>query len=162
MEPVHIHLLINHIPILGGIFATALIFFGIILKNETVKKVAYFTFIVSALFVLPANKSGEGAEEIVEKIAGVNERMIEHHEEKADFAMWSSIITGIVSSMGLYLSYKNSKISGVISFVVFVVSLVSIYFLWGAGESGGKIRHTELSNTTISSKQNESHNHIED
>lgn len=162
MNTVHFHLLVNHFPIIGGILATIIMLAGLIIKNETVKKTAYFLFIFSALISVPTFFSGEQAEETVEKIAGIDENMIEKHEEKADFALWSSIVTGVVSIIGLYLSFKNSQLRGVISFVVFLVSLVTIYFAWEAGESGGKIRHTEISNNTVTQPSGENHEHGDD
>ena len=147
MNAAHLHLLINHFPVMGGIIATLILLAGIVLKNETVKKVAYFVFVASALVSIPTHLSGERAEEIVENIKGIDENMIEHHEEKADFAMWSSIVTGIISLIALYLSFKSSQLRGVLSFVVLMASIITIFFVWGAGSTGGKIRHTEITNT---------------
>ena len=149
MHAAHFHLLINHFPVIGGILATIIILSGIVLKNETVKRTAYCVFIVAAITAVFTFLSGEGAEEIVEKISGINENLIENHEEKAAFALWTNIIVGVLSAIGLYLSFKSSKLSGVFSFVVLLVSFITIYFSWQAGNSGGKIRHPEIDNTQI-------------
>lgn len=146
MNAAHAHLMVNHFPVIGGILATALLLSGIVLKNETVKRTAYFVFLISAIGAVFTFLSGEGAEEIVEKISGIDENLIEKHEEKAAFALWSSIIIGVLSAIGLYLSFKSSKLSGVFSFVVLLVSFITIYFSWQAGNSGGKIRHPEIDN----------------
>lgn len=161
MNAAHFHLLINHFPIVGGILATILMFSGIFLKNETIKRTAYFLFIFAAITVVFTFLSGEGAEEIIEKIKGIDENLIESHEEKAKFSLWSTLITGIISLFGLFLSYKSSKLSGVFSFVVLLVSFISIFFSWKAGLTGGKIRHTDAINTqsTIEDHTEETHHH---
>ncbi|MCC6722698.1 MAG: hypothetical protein IT243_10900 [Bacteroidia bacterium] len=161
MNPANFHLLINHFPIVGGILATVLMFSGIVIKNETVKRTAYFLFVFAGITVVFTFLSGEGAEEIIEKIKGIDENLIEKHEESAKFALWSTIISGIISLIGLFLSFKSSRLSGIFSFVVLLVSFISIFFSWKAGFTGGKIRHTDASNTqsTIEDHTDETHHH---
>ena len=74
MNDAHLHLLVNHFPIIGTIFGLGILIAGIIFKNNAVKNVSYVIFIVTAIFALIAMSTGEGAEEIVEtkKLLGLN------------------------------------------------------------------------------------------
>jgi hypothetical protein len=61
---------------------------GLISKSEAVKRTAFMIFIFGAIAAIAAMNTGEGAEEVVEKINGVTENYIENHEETAEtFAM---------------------------------------------------------------------------
>lgn len=50
MNDAHLHLLVNHFPIIGTIFGLGILISGIIFKNNAVKNVSYVIFIVTAIF----------------------------------------------------------------------------------------------------------------
>lgn len=150
MNEFHQHLLINHFPIVGIILASLVLFVGLIIRSDLVKQVAFGLFILSAILTLPANKTGEDAEHAISKADGLDEILIEKHEEMAEFGFWSSLITGMLSIAAFYLSYKGNDLRGVLAFVVLVASFVAIYFMWQTGLSGGKIRHPEITETPVS------------
>ena len=150
MNEFHQHLLINHFPIVGIILAALVLFVGLIMRNDLVKRVAFGLFILSAILTLPANKTGENAEHAIVKEDGFDEILIEKHEEMAEFGFWSSLITGLLSIAAFYLSFKGNDLRGILAFVVLITSFVAIYFMWQTGLSGGKIRHPEITKTTVS------------
>ena len=150
MNEFHQHLLINHFPIVGIILAALVLFVGLIMRNDLVKRVAFGLFILSAILTLPANKTGENAEHAIVKADGFDEISIEKHEEMAEFGFWSSLITGLLSIAAFYLSFKGNDLRGILAFVVLITSFVAIYFMWQTGLSGGKIRHPEITKTTVS------------
>ena len=143
MDDIHFHLLINHFPIVGAIFATVVLITGIFTRSEVVKRTAYGLFILTALLSLPTNKSGEDAEGHVKKIEGVNDVMIEKHEEMATIGFWCAIVTGLLSVIAMFLSIKDNDLKGILSILVLAAAIVAIIYLWQTGESGGRIRHTE-------------------
>ena len=80
MNGVHVHLLLNHIPILGTLFALIILGFGYFFKQEILAKAALWTLVVSALVSIPSFLSGEEAEHAVEGIIGVSMVAVEEHE----------------------------------------------------------------------------------
>lgn len=143
MNDIHFHLLINHFPIVGAIFALVILITGIFAKNELLKRMAYGLFIITALLAIPTKLSGEKAEHHLKKAIEVNDIMIEKHESMADLGFWSLIVLGLLSIIAFYLSIKNSGIAGVVAIVILLAASISVFYLWQTGESGGKIRHTE-------------------
>ncbi|MES2519704.1 MAG: hypothetical protein V4585_16425 [Bacteroidota bacterium] len=64
-------------------------------------------FILGALASIAVMTTGEGAEEIVEKINGVTENYIGNHEETAEtFALFSYILEG-TSLLRLWARFKQ-------------------------------------------------------
>ena len=63
MNWAHVHLLINHIPVLGTVFGTLLLVFGMAKKNETIKRVSLGIFAIIAVATVPVYFTGEPAEE---------------------------------------------------------------------------------------------------
>jgi hypothetical protein len=99
--------------------------------------------------------TGEGAEEIVEKINGVSESYIKTHEEIAEtFALLSYILGGI-SLLGLWASFKQKTFSSIIAVATLVFAFVVLFFGKQTGTTGGEIRHTEIrSENTIPAMEN--------
>jgi uncharacterized membrane protein len=146
MNPTHIHLLLNHIPIIGTAFGIILLTYGIIIKSKSVINAALLSFIVISLFTIPVFITGEPAEESVENIAGINKSSIEEHEEAAEFSLWMMEALGILSLITYLFHKKDHSLGGKLAIVSLLFSLVTFGLMAKTGSEGGKIRHTELSN----------------
>lgn len=145
MDAAHLHLLTNHIPILLTFLSVAMLVWAVISKNSEHYKIAFIGFIIAGLAVIVVFQSGEGAEDIVEEIAGVTHDSIEAHEEAADIAWWLTVILGGGGIAGLFMNRKRVK--GFKPFVwgLLVYALLTAGYLAYTGNLGGHIRHTELS-----------------
>jgi uncharacterized membrane protein len=144
MNSAHWHLLVNHLPIIFPIVGAMVMVMGIISKSEAVKRTAFTIFIIGALTSIAAMSTGEGAEEVLEKIDGAASPFIGIHEETAEtFAVLSYILGGI-SVLGLWVSFKKEKFSLIVSIVTLIFSLVVLFFAKQTGTTGGEIRHTEI------------------
>lgn len=150
MDQTHIHLLINHLPILGSILGALVLIQGIWTKSNQTIVAAYTLLICASAGALIAYLTGEGAEETVENIQGIAENMIEQHEESAIFALISSIILGIASIGGLLLTFKKSPHTKSAAIAILLISLISFGLVARTGYLGGQIRHTEISTQPVS------------
>lgn len=144
MNDAHLHMVVNHFPIIGTILGLGILIMGMILKNNSVKNTAYFLFIVAAVFAAFSMATGEGAEELVEDMPSVGKQIIHEHEEIAEKLAIVLYVLGATSLGGLFLSYKNHSKANLISYIALVVALVGVYFAQQTGTTGGEIRHTEI------------------
>jgi uncharacterized membrane protein len=144
MNGAHWHLVVNHLPIIFPITGIIIIILGLISKSEAVKRTAFLIFILGALASIGAMASGEGAEEVVEKINGVTENYIENHEETAEIFAILSYILGGISLFGLWASFKQKSFSSIISNATLIFAFVVLFFAKQTGTTGGEIRHTEI------------------
>lgn len=156
MNPAHIHLLLNHLPIVATIIGTLVLIFGFILKNNSiVKQTALGILIFSSLTAIPAYISGEGAEEIVENIPGISEQFIETHEDLGKLFLIANIIMGIVASITWALSIKKRSVSNLMYYAVLIIAILNCIAAAKTGTSGGEIRHTEIrSNYQVGTDKN--------
>jgi uncharacterized membrane protein len=144
MNGAHWHLVVNHLPIIFPIVGVVVMITGLISKSEAVKRTALMIFIIGALTAIAAMNTGEGAEDVVEKINGVTENYIESHEELAErFAILTYILGGL-SLLGLWASFKQKTFSSIIVIAILAFALVVLFFAKETGTSGGEIRHTEI------------------
>jgi hypothetical protein len=144
MNQAHLHLLLNHLPILGALFGLLILAGGFFLKNDTVKRTALGIFALSAVFAIPAYLTGEGAEEVVESLPGVTENLIEAHEEMANIFLWLVGALGLISLVTLYTDLKSKKVAPMLYTLTFIVAIGAMFVAQRVGTSGGEIRHTEI------------------
>ena len=144
MNDAHLHMIVNHFPIIGTIFGLGILISGMILKNNSVKNTAYVLFIVAAIFAAFSMGTGEGAEELVEDMPTVGKQIIHEHEEMAEKLALVLYVLGIISLGGLILSYLKNAKATMLSYVALVVAVVGVFFAQQTGTSGGEIRHTEI------------------
>lgn len=144
MDQTHIHLLITHLPIFGSILGGLVLLHGLWTKSNQTMIAAYNLFIISSIGAGVAYLTGEGAEESVEDLQGVVESTIKQHEDFAMFALISLIALGVVSIIGLILTYKKSQLTRSLGIFILLLSLVSFGLVARTGYLGGQIRHTEI------------------
>ena len=162
MNDAHLHLLVNHFPIIGTLFGLGILISGMLLKNNSVKNTAYILFIVAAVFSAFSMGTGEGAEELVENLPSIGKQIIHEHEEIAEKFAIIMYATGLFGLLSLYTSIKNHKLAKTISYVTLALAIFATVFAKSVGTTGGEIRHTEIransgavSNENNSSLQNE-------
>ena len=73
MDLTHLHLLLNHFPIVGTALAVALMLWGIFKQNTTTKINAAAILVAMALVSIPVFFTGEPAEETVEHLPGISQ-----------------------------------------------------------------------------------------
>lgn len=143
MNLAHIHLILNHIPVVGIPVALVFLVYGICGKNQSSQRFALLVLIGLAAMVLPVYFTGEPAEEVVEHLPGVVESFIEAHEEAAMFSLVLTLITGAAAFIALWFQKDQVKSRLANLGVVGFASLAIVSLLYTAN-LGGKVRHTEL------------------
>lgn len=146
MNQAHLHLISNHLPIIIPIVGLLVLIGGLIVRSEVVQRTSYLLFVLGALSTFPALQTGEGAEEIVEEMAGINAESIEIHEESAETFSLFSYGLGAVSLLGVWASWKKKSFSKAISLLTVAVCLVALFFAQETGTTGGQISHPEIIN----------------
>jgi uncharacterized membrane protein len=144
MTDAHLHLVVNHFPIIGTIFGFGILLAGLVLKNNTVKNVSYVLFIVAAIFAAFSMGTGEGAEEAVEEMPNIGKQIIHEHEEIAEKLALVLYVLGVVSLLGLYTNFKNHTKAKLISYLALVIAAIGVFLAQQVGTTGGEVRHTEI------------------
>lgn len=146
MNFAHLHLLLNHFPIIGTIVALGLFLISMVGKNQDLRRASLIIFAAMALIAIPTFFSGTGAQGAIKKLPGVSETLIERHQGAAMLALLFMEITGGLSLVGLWRSQGSSSparwnwsLSAVLLFSVVTVGLMS-----RVGTTGGDIRHPEI------------------
>jgi uncharacterized membrane protein len=140
----HLHLVLNHFPILGTFFGLLLLLYGLMRKSDEIKKASFGSFIITALITIPVYGSGLGANAIVEGLPNVSSTIIEQHQQAALITLVAIGILGAVALFSLWSSRRSPKARKWLVFIVLMLALlVSGLGMW-TGSLGGQIRHTEV------------------
>lgn len=100
MNDAHLHMVVNHFPIVGTIVAIGILIAGLLNKNQSIINTAYVLFIIGAVFGILSMNTGEGAEELVEDMPGIGWKIIHEHEELAEkMALLLDVLTANCFSM---------------------------------------------------------------
>lgn len=144
MNWAHIHLLLNHVPVLGTVFGLGLLAYAIVRRSDLLKRAALDVFVAVALVALPVYFTGEPAEEVVEDTAGISQGTIDAHEDSALISLLGVEMLGVVALAGLILSRRGRAVSPTITEVALVTSVATAITMAWTANLGGRIRHPEI------------------
>ena len=146
MNFAHLHLLLNHFPIIGTTVGLGLFLLSLVGRNRDLRRASLIIFPAMALLAILAFFSGVGAQGAIRKAPGVSEDLIERHQGAAMLALLFMEITGAFSLVGLWKSHGNPRparwnwsLSALLLF-----SIVTVGLMARVGTTGGDIRHPEI------------------
>ena len=87
MSLAHLHLLLNHFPIIGTAVGLGLFVASFATKSDELKEAGLVVLAAVALLALPAFFSGIGAQGAISKDPTVSSALIERHEGAATLAL---------------------------------------------------------------------------
>jgi len=144
MDELHLHLVVNHLPIIFPVLGIIILLIGIFSKSEVTKRNAYIIFVLGAITSIAAMGTGEAAENSATKIAGLSENLIKKHEEVSEIFAALTYVLGAISLVALIASFRNSVISKYTPFLVLILAVICLFFAQKVGTTGGEIKHTEI------------------
>jgi uncharacterized membrane protein len=163
MNQAHLHLLVNHLPIIFPIVGVLVLIAGFVLKSAILKRTAFGIFMVGAITAFAAAATGEGAEHVLKQHHLAEMKVIHIHEELADTFAIISYLLGALSLVALWANWKQKSFAGILAIITLLVSGVAIVYGSNTGVSGGKVRHTEIRDgvTPIDSSAGNNHSEVD-
>jgi uncharacterized membrane protein len=149
MNLAHVHLLLNHIPVLGTVFGLILLIIAILRKSEELRKVCLGTFVVVTLLAIPVYLTGDPAENIVKNLPGVSKPTIDAHDDAAGASLIALSILGVVSLAGLILEWKSRPAPRWFGTLLLALSLIATGMMAWTANLGGQIRHSEVRSGSV-------------
>ena len=155
MNYAHLHLILNHIPVVGLPIALWFLAYGYFRGHPPTTKFGLVTTIAIAALALPTYFTGEPAEEFVERIPGVAESFIKAHENSAQVSLFLILFTGIMA-IGALRPWRSERIVRYTVLGTILAAMISTASLAYTANLSGKIRHTEIrSNASEQTKSNQ-------
>lgn len=139
----HLHLMINHLPVVGAIIALLLLGWSLVTRRREWIRLSLFVTLLVGLSAYPAFFTGDEAHEQLEDVQGFDHDLIHEHEDAADWALWIMLGTAALSALGLWASRKDRELPRWAGPAVMVGLLLSTAAVARAALLGGEIRHPE-------------------
>ncbi|MDO7854221.1 hypothetical protein [Hymenobacter convexus] len=144
MNQAHLHLLVNHLPIVGSLFAAVLLGAGLLQRNASLTRAGLVAVLAAGLLCLPAQLTGEGAAAIVQDLPRVSRALIQTHAAAAELGFWVLEGAASLALFGLLLLKNASPRARLLAWAALAAAGLSFGLLARAGSLGGLIRHTEI------------------
>jgi uncharacterized membrane protein len=139
----HLHLLLNHFPIIGSFIGLGLFLASFFGKNQDLRRASYIVFAGIALITIPAFMTGFAAEQML-KGPGISEALIRRHESSALLSLWFVEVTGALALIGLWQSQETGRPSHWNVSAMLLFSLLTVGLIARTGYTAGEIRHPEV------------------
>jgi uncharacterized membrane protein len=137
----YLHLLSNHVPILGSLFGILLLVVALLYPNLKTTLSAYIILLLSGLGGLVAYFTGEPAEESIEHVKGISHKVIHIHEEMAENSLFFVFLLTAAAIIGLWAERQKWESAKKIELFTLVVGIVAFILFAFTGYLGGHIRH---------------------
>ena len=144
MNAVHLHLMFNHLPIVGLGFALLLNLAAVVRNNSEWRTLSFWFYLFIALLSILPLSTGDGAQEMVLTYPGISKDAIENHESWGYIFFYGLLLNGVLAAAALWFSRKKPDLMKKFSIALLIVAFVLTFFAYQTGTTGGQIRHPEI------------------
>ena len=143
MNVVHLHLLLNHVPVVGVVFVTLLLMLGVLRGSAEIARVSLALLALVGAASILVYLTGEPAQDAIEKLPGFSERLVDRHEDAALIATVAAGCGGALA-LGALVFYRGRVLPRWLSLLVLVAAVGASGLMAYTANLGGQIRHTEI------------------
>lgn len=144
MNFAHLHLLLNHFPIIGTVIALGLFLTGFVGENEGLRRASLILIVALALLSLPTFFSGIGARAAMKAEPGISAGLMDRHEGAAILALFFMEITGGLALVALWRRTPGQRRWSGSMVAILIFSILTVGLMARVGNTGGDIRHPEI------------------
>lgn len=143
MSGAHLHLLVNHAPVFGALFALALFAASFVWAPDVLRRTGLVVLVCTALAAVASDLSGDPAEHAIRGLPGVKRDLIHEHESMAGKALIVSEVVGVIALV-LLIKQRRRPLGPVAGATGLVCSAIVSGAMAYTALLGGRIRHTEV------------------
>ena len=145
MTDAHLHLLVNHLPIVGAALSTLLWGLALLTGGERgALRAAALAAVFTGAGAVASQLTGEPAEEAVERLPWADEALMHEHEERAEAATVVAVISGVLGLVAWGIAEKKDKGHIALTGAALVGAIGTAGLMGWTGQAGGQIRHDEI------------------
>lgn len=146
----HLHLVTNHIPIIGLGLVLVWLVWGILTRDPAVERAGYLMLILVALGTVVVFVSGHQASTRSEVMMArwFNQTLIETHEERAHLACYITWAAGLLALIGFGMGMAKRVVPRWLAGLILASTLLGAGAMVWVADAGGKIHHEEIRSPT--------------
>jgi hypothetical protein len=140
----HIHLVLNHIPVIGIAMVIPFFLTGRIRRNRDLEWLSLQMFVALAVLTVPVYLTGSPASHQMREIPGISREIIHQHSSAADFAFAAMEALGALSLYALVKFRSPAVVPTRFNTGLLALALTTLGLMIWTANLGGKIRHSEI------------------
>jgi uncharacterized membrane protein len=144
----HAHLILNHIPTAGIVFAIALFVVALVANNDVLKRSSLTLFVIISIIGIPTYVAGTAAMWALTQPAipdlPISRAVINAHRDMALWTLFGLALTGAAAWIELWRSRYRGQFSKLSLNLVLLLALVTLGIMTETGHRGGLINHPEI------------------
>jgi len=144
MDWTHLHLALNHVPVLGTPFLLGLLLWSWARGQAVTLRFCLWLFVMLAAASIGIKFTGDFAAEKVGAQPGFDKALIDQHEQSADQATTGVFLMGIAAGVALLVSRRGRPTPTWTLGLLALLALATFALMARTANFGGHIRHPEI------------------
>src|SRR5262249_33239557 len=142
----HVHMILNHAPTVGFLFALAFYIVALVVNNDLMKQGSLILFIICAVLGVPTYVSGTATMWALTQppIPEISKAVINAHRDMALWTLFGLGFTGAASWFELWRYRYFGRFSKLSLTLVLLFAVVTLAIMTETGHRGGQINHPEI------------------
>jgi uncharacterized membrane protein len=142
----HVHLILNHVPSTGFVFALTFFLAGLVTNNDGLKRGSLILLVICSIAGVPTYVTGTAAMWALTQppIPEISKAVINAHRDMALWTLVGLAFTGTAAWIELWRYPYRGRFSALTLGLVLILGLVTLGFMADTGHLGGLINHPEI------------------
>lgn len=142
----HVHIILNHFPTVGFVFAFGVFVAALALNNAVMKQGGLLLFVMCAILIVPTFVTGNASMLALTEpeVAGISKAVINAHRDLALLTLVGLAFTGVTAWIELWRYRNLGRFSKGTLYLVLVFAIISVGIMAETGHRGGQINHPEI------------------
>jgi uncharacterized membrane protein len=142
----HVHLILNHVPTVGFVFALVFYVTALFANNDPMKRGSLILFVICSIAGVPTYVTGTAAMWALTQppIPEISKAVINAHRDMALWTLFGLAFTGAAAWIELWRYRHLGRFSKLSLYLVLVFALITLAIMAETGHRGGQINHPEI------------------
>jgi uncharacterized membrane protein len=142
----HVHMILNHVPTVGFVFAIAFFVIALVTNNDGMKRGSLILFVICSIVGVPTYVTGTAAMWALTQpaIPEISKAVINAHRDMALWTLFGLGFTGAAAWVELWRYRYFGRFSKLSLTSVLVFAVVTLAIMTETGHRGGQINHPEI------------------
>jgi uncharacterized membrane protein len=142
----HVHIILNHLPTVGFVFALVFYIAALALDNVVMKRSSLVLFVICAVLGVPTFVTGNASMWALTDppVTGISKAVINAHRDFALYSLFGLAFTGVTAWIQLWRFRHLGRFSNGALYVVLAFAVITLGILGETGHRGGQINHPEI------------------
>ena len=142
----HVHIILNHFPTVGFVFALGIYALALLLNNTVMKRTGLALFVICAVLGVPTFVTGNASMWALTDppVRGISKAVINAHRDWALYTLLGLGFTGVTAWIELWRYRQVGRFSNPFLALVLVFGVITLGIMAETGHRGGQINHPEI------------------